>query len=169
MGSRRLLEVDTVVPEIQRIDGETVDYALLLVLENGIELEVPDPDQNAVVALLRMRGEIDVRYPETQDYFTVYDILTLLSYRARKILGDSLKYVIIDDIDETFGMYATAYFDTKNKNFKGIEAGIRMDASSAIFLAELFGKKIFVDEDVIRRYARMMPGLGYGPQEGYGE
>lgn len=169
MENRRLFAVDTVVAEVHRIDGETVDYALLLILDNGVELEVPDPDQNAVAAILRMRGEMEVRYPDTQDYFTVYDILTLLSYRARRVLGDSLKYVVVDDIDESFGMYATAYFDTKNRNFKGIEAGIRMDASSAIFLAELLNKKIFVDEDVIRRYARMMPGLGYGPQEGYGE
>ncbi|MEN3000057.1 MAG: bifunctional nuclease domain-containing protein [Acidilobaceae archaeon] len=65
--------------------------------------------------------------------------------RFKEVLGQSLKHVVVDELDRETGLYSASVVFEED----GVRISIKMIPSHAIFLALLTGKAIYVKRDLV--------------------
>ncbi len=140
----RLIRVAYVSPFSRILRDEDLGFGayivgLRLILENNknfILVNVP----YEVASAIKMINEGDVP-PRRQSLF---DLLAN-NEEFRKIFSDTLKQVVIDELDQDTGLYtATVEFE-----HEGVKLSLKMIPSHAIYLALVTGKPIYVVESLI--------------------
>ena len=144
MQEEKLVKVLYVLPFSRILRDEDLGFGayivgLRLILENDksfILVNVP----YEVASAIKMINEGEVP-PRRQSLF---DLLAN-NEEFRKIFSDTLKRVIIDELDQDTGLYtATVEFEQDNVKFS-----LKMIPSHAIYLALVTGKPIYVAESLV--------------------
>ena len=112
-----------------------------LKLENGKRFLMSNVPPEIVEAIQVMNNQLDL--PRRQSIY----ILLMNNEEFRDILVRSVKEVVIDELDETTGLYTASLILEED----GFHLTLKMIPSHAIFLALLAGKPIYVREDLVAR------------------
>ena len=141
-----VLRVVDFEPLVTETDGYEMG-AINCLLENGDVLtlyNVPIEITKAIAKLIKDDDNVlEVEEEDSRD--TIYELLIMIHPKL-EAFKKSLNQVVIDSFNRTFGTYSASLY----MNVDGIYLKRTMIPSHAIFLALLFGKPVYVTEEVVR-------------------
>ncbi|MCD6323689.1 MAG: bifunctional nuclease family protein [Desulfurococcales archaeon] len=139
-----LVKVIDFEPLITETDGFEMG-ALNCILENGDVLTLYNVplDITKAIAKLSRYDEAEIGGGDPRD--SIYEILIMVQPRLSEF-RDFIHIVVIDGFNRSMGTYSASVY----MSVDGINIKRTMIPSHAIFLALLFGKPVYVTEEVVR-------------------
>ncbi len=143
-GNAELVRVIDFEPLITESDGFEMG-ALNCILENGDVLTLYNVPLDITKAIAKLSRYEDAEIGGEDPRDTVYEILIMVQPKLSEF-KDFIDVVVIDSFNQALGTYSASIY----MSVEGISIRRTMIPSHAIFLALLFGKPVFVTEEVVR-------------------